>query len=147
MNFSDLLFAAGAVEGAAGEIEKEQRDGGINEEAPVIGSRLPGMTKLVDILGKEESKESEEESGDFKPEDAASMSEWSPDRLAEFAGAAGYGTALLGLPLDIGRGLLPHGMSALRGAIAQHAGGDANSDAEFSAETIRFHEEKCSSET
>jgi hypothetical protein len=36
-------------------------------------------------------------------------------------------------------------MSGLRGAVAEYAGGDANTDAQFSAKTVRLHTQKCSS--
>jgi hypothetical protein len=36
-------------------------------------------------------------------------------------------------------------MSGLRGAIANHAGGYTDADAQFPAKTIRLHTQKCSS--
>ena len=106
----------------------------------MIRAGVPDVAQLPGILGEKEAEEGEEEASDFEPEDAACVSEGSPDGLAEFFCAAGDSAAAVGALLNIDGSLLPHsgslllhGMSGLRGAVADHAGGDADTDAEFAA--------------
>jgi len=118
----------------------------------MIRARLPGVAKLVCILGKKEAEQGEEKSGNLEPENATRVSEGSPDRFAEISCAACDCPATFGSAFNVNRGLLLHsrgfllhGMSGLRGAIANHAGGDTDADAKFPAKTVRLHIQKCSS--
>jgi len=152
LRLAPLLFLPRAVEGAEGEVEEGERDGRVDEKARVIVTGVPLMAQLVGILAEEEPEESKEEAGDFEPEDAAGVSEGSPDGLAESFGASGNGASPSGpllsiggsLPLD-GRSLLLHRMSGLRGTVTDHAGRDTNTYAEFATKTVRLHTQKCSS--
>ena len=110
------------------------------------GSRgVPGVAHAVGALGEEDSEEEEEEPGDFKPEHAAGVSKWPPDGFAESFGSGSYGTTGSGAPGGIGGSLLLHGMRCLRGAIAEHSGGDPDADAQFASNATRLHTQKCSS--
>lgn len=142
----DSFLPPGAIKRAEGEVEKDRGDDAIKDKTLVVGSALPGMAKLVGILSEEKSEDGKEKAGDFEPEDAAGVREGSPYGLTEFSCAARDGPALSRSLLNVSRSLLAYGMSALSGAVAEHAGGDADTDAEFAAETVGLHEQKCSSE-
>jgi hypothetical protein len=134
-----LLFSAGAVERAEGEVAEDERDQSVDDEMLMVGAGSPGVAEPPGVLGEEEAEDGEEEAGNFEPENSASVGEGSPDGLAEFAGSTGDASASLGPALGIGRSILLHGMSGLRGAVAKYAGGNADAYAQFAAKTIRFH--------
>lgn len=106
----------------------------------MVRSGVPGVAQSPSVLCEEEAEDSEEEAGDFEPENSAGMGEGAPDRLAEYSCATDGGAALLSPPLYGNGSLLVHGMSSLRGAVAENASTDTDADAQFSAKTVRLHE-------
>jgi hypothetical protein len=135
---SALLFAAGAHEGTYGEVGEDGGNDHIEEKPGVVGAGLPGVAEFVCVLGEEEAKDGEEEAGDFEPEDPAGVGEGSPDGLAELFAFAFDRAAAFG----IDGSLLLHGISSLHSSFAQHPGGHADADPDFSAQAVRFHTSK-----
>ena len=103
------------------------------------------MAEAPCALGEEYAEESEEESGDFKPEHAAGMSKGPPNGFAEIFCASSYCASCLGTAGGVGGSLLLHGMSGLRGAVTKDSGGDTDANAQFASNASRLHVQKCSS--
>ncbi len=87
----------------------------------VAGSGSPVGAEPVDSLGEEQAEQSEEESRDFEPEDAAGMNKGSPDGLAEPFGSSFCSFDRIFAASSVGRSILPDGLCCLRGAVAQHS--------------------------
>jgi hypothetical protein len=102
---------------------------------------LPRAVNPVSTLHKKQGKQSKEQAGNFKPEDAARVGKWTQQRLAE-----GFCTLfrVLYTILPVGASTLGRNGYRRRGGsllhpLSEHVRGDANPDAERPAHFLWLH--------
>lgn len=95
----DALFSIGANEAGDAEVAEDQGHTKEDEEMHA-GVGVCGGGMKVGAMGPDgacckESKDAEEGTGDFQPEDTGELGEWSPDGLTEALAATGDAFACL----------------------------------------------------
>ena len=97
------LFAAGAPEGAYAQVAEESGHYGGDQEALVLRpGEITGMG-APQVLGEVEGEESEEKSGDFKPENSAHAAEGAEETAHAASGDAAEAARLGAVSAHLGR--------------------------------------------